>query len=48
MKCRNLGKQGLKISEISIGTKYHGSYFSKKTSFSVLEKAVNQGINKIN
>ncbi|NHJ05697.1 MAG: aldo/keto reductase [Candidatus Heimdallarchaeota archaeon] len=47
MKYRNLGKQGLKVSEISIGTMYHGSYFSKKTSFRVLEEAVNQGINFI-
>ncbi len=47
MKYRNLGKQGLKVSEISIGTMYHGSYFSKKTSFSVLEEALNQGINYI-
>ncbi|NHJ84697.1 MAG: aldo/keto reductase [Asgard group archaeon] len=47
MKYRNLGKHGLKVSEISIGTMYHGSYFSKEQSFAVLTEAVNQGINYI-
>lgn len=47
MKYRNLGKHGIKVSEISIGTMYHGSYFSKKQSHNVLEEAINQGINFI-
>ena len=47
MKYRNLGKHGLKVSEISIGTMYHGSHINKKTSFSVLEEAIKQGINYI-
>jgi aryl-alcohol dehydrogenase-like predicted oxidoreductase len=47
MKYRNLGKNGLKVSEISIGTMYHGSYYSKKQSHSVLEEALNHGINFI-
>ncbi|NPE09110.1 MAG: aldo/keto reductase [Asgard group archaeon] len=47
MKYRNLGKQGLKVSEVSIGTMYHGSYYGKKQSFSLLQEALNQGINYI-
>lgn len=47
MKYRNLGKHGLKISEISIGTMYHGSYIPKEDSTAVLAEAVNQGINFI-
>lgn len=47
MKYRNMGKHGLKLSEISIGTMYHGSYFSEKQSHIVLKEAINQGINFI-
>jgi aryl-alcohol dehydrogenase-like predicted oxidoreductase len=47
MEYRRLGKTGVKISEISIGTMYHGSYIPKKESHAVLEEATNQGINFI-
>ncbi|NHJ40067.1 MAG: aldo/keto reductase, partial [Asgard group archaeon] len=47
MKYRNLGKHGLKVSEISIGTMYYGSYISKKQALICLEEAINQGINYI-
>ncbi|NHJ49890.1 MAG: aldo/keto reductase [Asgard group archaeon] len=47
MKFRNLGKHGLKVSEISIGTMYYGSHISKKQGKICLEEAVNQGINYI-
>ncbi|NPD88699.1 MAG: aldo/keto reductase [Asgard group archaeon] len=47
MKYRNLGKHGLKLSEISIGTMHHGSYLSKEKSHKVLAEAINQGINFI-
>ena len=47
MKYRNLGNHGLKISEISIGTMYHGSYISREDSTKVLAEALNQGINFI-
>jgi aryl-alcohol dehydrogenase-like predicted oxidoreductase len=47
MKYRNLGKHGLKVSELSIGTTYHGSYISKKDSHKVLATALEEGINYI-
>ncbi len=47
MKYRNMGKHGIKLSEISIGTMYHGSYYTRETSHAVLTEAVNQGINFI-
>jgi len=47
MKYRNLGNHGLKISEISVGTMYHGSYIPKEDSIKVLTEAINQGINFI-
>lgn len=47
MKYRKMGKHGIKLSEMSIGTMYHGSYIPEKQSHAVLEEAVNQGINFI-
>ena len=47
MNYRNLGKHGLKISEISLGTMFYGSYISKEMALKCLEEAVNQGINYI-
>lgn len=47
MKYRNLGKHGLKVSDVSIGTMHHGSYINEKVSHSILEEALNQGINFI-
>jgi aryl-alcohol dehydrogenase-like predicted oxidoreductase len=42
-----LGKHGIKVSEISLGTMYHGSYIPKKKSLEVLSAALDQGINFI-
>lgn len=47
VKYRNMGKHGIKLSEISIGTMYHGSYYSKKVSHEVLSTSLDQGINFI-
>jgi aryl-alcohol dehydrogenase-like predicted oxidoreductase len=42
-----MGKNGIKLSEISIGMMYHGSHIKKEVSFEVLEEALAQGINFI-
>lgn len=47
MKYRNMGKWGLKLSEISIGSMYYGSYISKEMAHKCLKEAVDQGINYI-
>ncbi|MCE7744629.1 MAG: aldo/keto reductase [Candidatus Heimdallarchaeota archaeon] len=47
MKYRNVGKHGVKVSEISIGTMYHGSKVTKENALKCLEEAHNQGINHI-
>jgi aryl-alcohol dehydrogenase-like predicted oxidoreductase len=47
MKYRKMGKHGIKLSEISIGTMYHGSYIKKKAAIACLNEALNQGINFI-
>ncbi|MFX1255354.1 MAG: aldo/keto reductase [Promethearchaeota archaeon] len=47
MKYRKLGRHGVKISEISMGTMFYGSYVSKQTGINCLNEAVNQGINHI-
>ncbi|MFX0062431.1 MAG: aldo/keto reductase [Candidatus Hermodarchaeota archaeon] len=47
MKYRNLGKWGLKLSEVSIGTMYYGSYIPKEQAIRCLKEAVDQGINYI-
>ena len=47
MKYRKLGKWGLKISELSIGTMYHGSFIKKDASHEILKTAFDQGINHI-
>ncbi|MGC9780869.1 MAG: aldo/keto reductase [Candidatus Heimdallarchaeota archaeon] len=47
MKYRNVGKHGVKVSEISIGTMYHGSKVKKENALKCLEEAHNQGINHI-
>jgi len=51
MKCRILGKTGLKVSEISLGTwqvggKW-GSGFDNKNAESILNEAIDKGINFI-
>ncbi|MHA2100698.1 MAG: aldo/keto reductase [Candidatus Kariarchaeaceae archaeon] len=47
MKYRNMGKHGLLLSEISLGTMYVGSHHSKEQSKKVLKAAIEQGINFI-
>ncbi|MFX0172180.1 MAG: aldo/keto reductase [Candidatus Hodarchaeota archaeon] len=47
MKYRKMGKHGIKLSEISIGTMYHGSYIKKEAALACLTEALNQGINFI-
>ena len=47
MKYRKMGKHDIKLSEISIGTMYHGSYIKKDAALACLTEAVNQGINFI-
>ncbi|MFX0210515.1 MAG: aldo/keto reductase [Candidatus Hodarchaeota archaeon] len=47
MKYRKMGKHGIKLSEISIGTMYHGSYIKKEAALVCLTEALNQGINFI-
>jgi aryl-alcohol dehydrogenase-like predicted oxidoreductase len=47
MKYRKMGKHGIKLSEISIGTMYHGSYIKKEAALACLAEALNQGINFI-
>ena len=47
MKYRKMGKHGIKLSEISIGTMYHGSYIKRDAALACLAEAVNQGINFI-
>ncbi|UCG89653.1 MAG: aldo/keto reductase [Candidatus Heimdallarchaeota archaeon] len=47
MKYRKMGKHGIKLSEISIGTMYYGSYIKKEAALACLTEALNQGINFI-
>lgn len=47
MKIRNLGKTGLKVTELCLGTMTFGNQADKKISFEILDKAYNAGINFI-
>ena len=47
MKYRRMGKHGIKLSEISIGTMYYGSYIKRKAVLACLNESLNQGINFI-
>lgn len=47
MKYRKLGNNGLKISEISLGTMNYGSTVKKEKAITCLDEAINQGINFI-
>lgn len=47
MKYRKLGKHGIKVSEISLGTMFYGSYLKTEQAVKCLNEAVNQGINYI-
>ena len=42
-----MGKNGIKLSEISIGMMYHGSHIKRENSLEVLEEAITQDINFI-
>jgi aryl-alcohol dehydrogenase-like predicted oxidoreductase len=47
MKYRNLGKSGLKVSEIGLGTLEFGRRLSEKESISIIDHALDSGINFI-
>jgi len=47
MKYRNLGKYGLKLSEISLGTMYYGSYIKEDQAIKCLDEGVNHRLNVI-
>jgi aryl-alcohol dehydrogenase-like predicted oxidoreductase len=47
MEYRNLGKSGLKVSKISVGTMLFGSFADEKTAQNILAKAREQGVNFI-
>ena len=45
MKIRNLGKTGLRVTELCLGTMTFGNQSDRKTSFQILDKAYEAGIN---
>ncbi len=45
MKYRHIGKSGLRVSPICMGTMSFGSWSDKKESFKILEEAYERGIN---
>lgn len=47
MKIRNLGKTGLRVTELCLGTMTFGNQSDRKTSFQILDKAYEAGINFI-
>jgi aryl-alcohol dehydrogenase-like predicted oxidoreductase len=47
MKIKNMGKTGLKVSEVCLGTMTFGYQCDEKTSFSILDNAWNAGVNFI-
>ncbi len=47
MKVRNLGRSGLKVSEIALGTMTFGSQCDEKTAFAIMDRAESAGINFI-
>lgn len=47
MKYRILGNTGLKVSELCLGTMTFGKQADEHTSFAILDKAVNAGVNFI-
>src|SRR5438093_5367483 len=44
MKTRRLGRTGLKVSEICLGTMTFGYQCDEKTSFAIMSKASEQGV----
>jgi len=47
MKIKRLGRTGLKVSEICLGTMTFGNQCDEKTSFAILDKAWDSGVNFI-
>ena len=47
MEYRSIGKSGLKVSEIGLGTNSFGNRADEQTSISVIEHALELGINLI-
>lgn len=47
MRYRNVGRNGLKVSEIAIGTMLFGSHADEATSLRIIAKAREQGVNFI-
>src|ERR1700736_6519898 len=47
MNLRRMGKTGLKVSEICLGTMTFGHQCDEPTSFAILDKAANAGVNFI-
>ncbi len=47
MKYRNLGRSGLKVSEVGLGTLEFGRRLSEKESISIMDHALDMGINFI-
>lgn len=45
MKYSNLGRTGLKVSRLCLGTMNFGSYTSEKDSYEIMDKALELGIN---
>src|SRR6266446_5214247 len=44
MKIRRLGRTGLKVSEICLGTMTFGHQCDEKTSFAIMNKAASKGV----
>ncbi len=47
MEIRTLGKTGLKVTNLCLGTMTFGNQADKETSFAILDKALDAGINFI-
>src|SRR5205807_2408975 len=47
MQIRRMGKTGLKVSEICLGTMTFGHQCDETTSFAIMNKAAEQGVNFI-
>ena len=47
MEIRRMGRTGLKVSEICLGTMTFGHQCDERTSFAIMDKAAEQGVNFI-
>lgn len=47
MEFRSLGKTGLKVTNLCVGTMTFGNQADKQTSFEILDKAFDAGVNFI-